>query len=198
ANPLVDLVSRQFTFQAEGDVAGDRAPLQQSVRVILKDDDHVRGRASDETPVHMNRATRAGRQSSEHAQQRGLAGARWPDNGQELAAPQLERNVGEDLPHAILVRQIDRHIPARENEIGRCSRRMPGTRRIHGAVTTILALSTGTDNCPRSFNTSIQTPSSSGLMVNREVWGGTLATTSGDRREYLSRIARVSAGLASI
>jgi hypothetical protein len=76
----------------------------------------------------MDRATRSGRQSSEHAQQRGLAGTRWPDNGQEFAAPQLERNVGEDLPHAILVRQIDRHIPAGENEIGRCSGRMPRAR----------------------------------------------------------------------
>jgi len=86
---------------------------------------------------------------------------------QEFAAAQLERNIREDPSHPVLVRQFHRHVTARENEIRRCSRRISGARCIHGAVTTILALSIGTVNCPRSFNTSIQTPSSSGLMVNR-------------------------------
>ena len=166
-HPLVDFAPRQLAFQSEGDVAGHRPPLQQSVRIVLKDDDDVRWRAVDQPPVYIYRAARAGCQSAEHAQQRRLAGAGWPDNGQELAAAQLQRNIRKDSTHPILVRQFNRHIPARENEIRRCSRRTTGTRCIHGAVTTILALSIGTDNCPRSFSTSIQTPSSSGLIVNR-------------------------------
>jgi hypothetical protein len=104
---------------------------------------------------------------AEQAQQRGLAGAGRADDGQELAPVKLERDILEDVPRAVLVRELDAGVAAGEDQITRRSRRIGRTCRIHCAVTTILALSMGADNCPRSFSTSIQTPSSSGLIVKR-------------------------------
>jgi hypothetical protein len=166
-DPLLDFGTRQLALQSERDVAADRAPLQQRVRVVLKDDDDISRRTVDQAAVHTHGAARAGRQAAKQAQQRRLARSRRTNDGQDLAAAQLERDVIEDAPRALPVRQLDRRAPARENQIGFGSRRPAGALRSHGAVTTILALSIGTDSCPRSLSTSIQTPSSSGLMVKR-------------------------------
>src|SRR5262245_15368763 len=167
AHALADLAAGQLAFQAERDIAADRPPLQQGMRIVLKHDDDVRRRAVDRAAVDLDGPARARRQSAEQAQQRRLAGARRADDGQELAAAKLERDVLEDAPRAVLVRQLDAGAAAGEDQITRRSRRIGSTCRIHCAVTTILALSIGADNCPRSFSTSIQTPSSSGLMVKR-------------------------------
>ena len=122
SHPLLDFASRQLAFEPEGDVAGDSTPLQQRMRIVLKDNDDVRWRAVNKPAIDTYRASRAGRQSAEHAQQRCLARARRSDNGQEFAAAQLQRDIRQDAAQATLVRQLNRHVPAGENEIGRCCR----------------------------------------------------------------------------
>ena len=171
AHPLLDLAARQSAFQPEGDIARDRAPLQQRVRIVLEDDHHIGGRAVDGAAVHGDGAAGGGRQTAEDAQQGGLAGAGGTDHGEKLAAAQLERDVVENAPLAVLVRELDADTAAGEDKVGvggdarACARR--AARRAHGAVTTIAALSIGVESCPRSLSTSIQTASSSGVMVKR-------------------------------
>jgi len=67
-------------------------------------------------------------------------------DGQDLAAPQVERNAVEDAPRAVPAREFHRGVPAGENEVRLGLRRSAGACRIHGAVTTILLWSIATDS----------------------------------------------------
>src|SRR5262249_28097048 len=125
------------------------------------------GWAIDRAAVHGDLASGARRQPTENAQQRRLAGARGPAHGEKPAPRRLEGEAAKEPPRALLVGSPARGPPAGENDFVACWCAPAGGRRTHGAVTTIAALSIGAVSWPRSLRTSIQTPSSFGVIVKR-------------------------------
>src|SRR5689334_12430982 len=94
-HPARAFVAADPAFQAQADIARDRAPGQQRVTVVLKYRDGPTRWPLDLFAVEYDCATRRVEQPAEHAKQCRLAGAGPPDDADDLTRTDLERNVGQ-------------------------------------------------------------------------------------------------------
>src|SRR5215813_14097573 len=106
---IAQLTGGDTAFDSKRNIAHDGAPLEKCMRVVLEyDHDAFRG-GVHLSSIESHRAARARRQAAKHAHQCGLAGSRWSDDRNELAAMHLERDIRQYLARPALMGQIERH-----------------------------------------------------------------------------------------
>jgi hypothetical protein len=88
----------------EGDVVQSGTPGKQGSRILLKKIHHVIGRAGNRLLIQQHLSAARGEETSRNLQQRGLATARWANDGKKLACVDRQRYVRKGhaaaAPHA--------------------------------------------------------------------------------------------------
>jgi hypothetical protein len=112
------------SFETQSDVACDAAPLQQGMRIILKDNHDAVGRLGHGVAAKAHAAAGHGLEPAEDAQQGRLAGTGCADDREEFATLDVEADVLDDRALQALVPKLKRN-PLGRKEAGavlRCHR----------------------------------------------------------------------------